>query len=109
MPITISSFPALPFVPWDGTDLLVLSGSGPDILEQTVTLSEAVQRVVALTHRTDETTESVIDGLAGETTSLVNLSDRDLDGRVILGLDDAVGGAALARHVAIAIGEPSAS
>lgn len=87
----------------------MLSGSGPDVLEQTVTLSEAVQRVVALTHGADETTESVVDALASVATGLVDLADRDLDGRVILGLDDAVGGAALARHVAIEIREPSAS
>lgn len=37
------------------------------------------------------------DGAAG----LVNLGDRDLDGGVVLGLDDAVGGRALAGDVAI--------
>jgi len=79
----------------------MLSGSGPDILEQTITLSEAVQRVITLTHRTDETAEGVVDALTDVASVLINLSDRDLDRRVVLGLDDAVGGAALARHVAI--------
>lgn len=37
--------------------------------------------------------------LACESTVLVNLSDGDLDGCVVLGLDDAVGGAALAGDV----------
>jgi len=65
----------------------MLPGSGPDILEQTITLSEAVQRVITLTHRTDETAESVVDALTGVASVLVNLSDRDLDRRVILGLN----------------------
>lgn len=39
--------------------------------------------------------------LAGDSAAvLVNLGDGDLDGGVVLGLDDAVGGAALARNVA---------
>jgi hypothetical protein len=33
------------------------------------------------------------------TAVLVNLGDGELDGSVVLGLDDAVGGAALARDV----------
>lgn len=74
--------------------------AAPDVLEETVTLSEAVHGVVALAHGTDETAEGVDVVLAGDGTAvLVNLGDRDLDGAVILGLDDAVGGAALARDV----------
>lgn len=39
--------------------------------------------------------------LSGDGTAvLVNLGDGDLDGAVVLGLDDAVGSAALARDVA---------
>jgi hypothetical protein len=74
--------------------------AAPDVLEETVTLGEAVYGVVALAHGTDETAEGVDVVLAGDGTAvLVNLGDRDLDGAVILGLDDAVGGAALARDV----------
>jgi hypothetical protein len=76
--------------------------SAPDILEQTVALSEAVQGVVALTHRADEAAEGVDVVLAGDGAAvLVNLGDRNLDGTVVLGLDDTVGGAALARDVAV--------
>jgi hypothetical protein len=76
-----------------------LSGSGPDVLEVTVTLSEAVDAVVRLAHGADEAAESVGLGLAGESAVLVDLCDGDLDGTVVLGLDDAVGGAALAGDV----------
>lgn len=63
-------------------------------------MREAVEGVVALTHGADETAEGVdlvvaLDGAA----VLVDLGDGDLDGTVVLGLDDAVGGAALAGDV----------
>jgi hypothetical protein len=75
--------------------------SAPDVLEQTIALSQAVQGVVALAHRADEAAEGVDMVLAGDGAAvLVNLGDRNLDGTVVLGLDDAVGGAALARDVA---------
>lgn len=38
------------------------------------------------------------------TARLVNLGDGDLDGGVVLGLDDAVGGRALAGDVAVGMG-----
>lgn len=78
-----------------------LSLGGPDVLEETVTLSEAVQRVVALATGADETAQGVDLALIGETAVLVNLADGDLDGGVVVGLDDAVGGAALAGDVAV--------
>ena len=77
-----------------------LSLSAPDALNQTITLRQAVQSIVALTHGTDETAEGVDVVLAGDGTAvLVNLGDGDLDRAVVLGLDDAVGGAALAGDV----------
>jgi hypothetical protein len=82
-------------------DDLPLAGGGPDVLEETVTLSEAVEGVVALTAGTDEAAESEGLVLAGVAAVLVNLADGDLDGGVVVGLDDAVGGAALAGHVEI--------
>lgn len=82
-------------------DDLPLAGGGPDVLEETVTLSEAVEGVVALTAGTDEAAESEGLVLAGVAAVLVNLADGDLDGGVVVGLDDAVGGAALAGHVAV--------
>lgn len=39
--------------------------------------------------------------LTGVAAVLVNLGDGDLDGGVVVGLDDAVGGAALAGDVAV--------
>lgn len=64
-------------------------------------MCQAVHGVVALAHGADEAAESVNVVLAGDGTAiLVNLGDRNLDGAVVLGLDDAVGGAALARDVA---------
>lgn len=80
---------------------LTLAGGTPDVLEVTVTLGEAVEGVVTLTAGTDEAAESVGLVLTSVTAVLVNLADGQLDGGVVVGLDDAVGGAALARHVAV--------
>lgn len=78
-----------------------LSLTGPDALEEAVTLGQAVEGVVALAHGTDETAEGVDVVLAGDGTAvLVDLGDGDLDGSVVLGLDDAVGRRALPRDVA---------
>jgi hypothetical protein len=77
----------------------LVSARVPDVLEEAVALSEAVHAVVALTHGADEAAESVDLVLASVTAVLVNLGDRDLDRAVVLGLDDAVGRAALAGDV----------
>jgi len=79
-----------------------LSYGAPDVLEETVPLREPVEGVVALADGSDEAAEGVDDVLAGDGAAvLVNLGDGDLDGGVILGLDDAVGGAALAGDIAV--------
>ena len=70
--------------------------SGPDALEETITLGQSVEGVVALTHGADESAKGVDLVLSGVAAVLVNLADGDLDRGVVLGLDDAVGGAALA-------------
>jgi len=64
----------------------VLSGCGPDGLEETILLGEPVEGVVALTLGSDESGKGVCDGLAGVSSALVNLADGDLDGSVVLGL-----------------------
>ena len=72
----------------------------PDVLEEAVALGEAVEGVVALTHGADEAAEGVDVVVAGDGAAvLVDLGDGNLDGAVVLGLDDAVGGAALAGDV----------
>lgn len=77
-----------------------LSLSAPDALDKAVALGQSVEGVVALAHGSDETAEGVDVVLALDGTAvLVNLGDGDLDRAVILGLDDAVGGAALAGDV----------
>lgn len=74
----------------------------PYVLDKSVPLSEAVHGVVGLSHGADEAAEGVDMVLAGDSTAvLVNLGDVDLDGTVVLGLDDAVGGAALAGDVTV--------
>lgn len=79
-----------------------LSLSAPDVLQQTVTLSKTVHGVVGLAHGADETAEGIDVALAADGTAvLINLGDANLDGAVVLGLDDAVGGRALAGDVAI--------
>lgn len=78
---------------------LSLRASTPDVLEETITLCQSVQGIVALAHGAHKSAECVHLGLSGETAVLINLSDRDLDRGVILCLDDSVGGAALAWDV----------
>ena len=80
---------------------LVLASGGPHVLEVTVTLGQTVEGVIALATGADEAAESVGVVLAGVAAVLVNLADGDLDRGVVVGLDDAVGGAALAGHVAV--------
>jgi hypothetical protein len=76
--------------------------AAPDVLHQAVPLRQSVDGIVALTHSTDEAAQSVDVVLSGDCAAvLVNLGDGDLDGTVVFGLDDAVGGAALARDVAV--------
>lgn len=73
----------------------------PDALEESVSLGESVEAVVALGAGTNEAGQGIHLVLSGITAVLVNLADADLHAGVVLGLDDAVGGAALARHVAV--------
>lgn len=82
---------------------LSLAASAPDALQQTISLCQSVQGIVALSHRSNETAKGVNLALACESTVLINLSDGDLDGCVILGLDDSVGGAALSWDVAVCV------
>jgi len=77
-----------------------LSAGAPDSLEETILLCQPVERVVALAHGADEAAEGICLVLAGVAAVLVDLADADLDGGVVLGLDDAAGGAALAGDVA---------
>ena len=69
-----------------------LSGSAPDALEEAVLLCQPVQAVVALAHGADEAAEGVDLVVTGVAAVLVNLANTDLDGSVVLGLDDASGG-----------------
>jgi len=78
---------------------LSLAASAPYVLQQTISLRQSVQGIIALAHRSYETAECVNLALAGESAVLVNLSYGDLDGGMVLGLDDAVGGAALSWDV----------
>lgn len=74
----------------------------PDVLDKAIALSQAVESIVGLTHGADEAAQGVDVVLAVDLAAgLVNLGDGDLDGAVVLGLDDAVGGRALAGDVAV--------
>ena len=90
------------FVPSFNTQPDDLSLSAPDALDEAVALGQSVHGIVGLAHGTDEAAEGVDVVLAGDgTAGLINLGDGDLDGAVVLGLDDAVGGRALAGDVAV--------
>ena len=95
--------PLIPSFPFLKKDLPqnnpLVSARVPDVLEEAVALGEAVHAVVALAHGADEAAEGVDLVLASVTAVLVNLGDGDLDRAVVLGLDDAVGRAALAGDV----------
>jgi len=79
-----------------------LSDGAPDVLDEAVALSKAVQGIVALAHGPNESAEGIDVVLALDGTAvLVDLGDGNLNRGVILGLDDAVRGAALARDVTV--------
>jgi len=80
---------------------LSLAASAPYVLQQTISLCQSVQGIVALAHRSYETAKGVDLALACESTILINLADGDLDRGVVLGLDDAVGGRAFSWDVAV--------
>jgi hypothetical protein len=62
--------------------------------------AEAVQGVITLAIGRDEATESIVLVLTSALTA-VNLADGDLDGDVVVGLNDVVGGAALEGAVTV--------
>lgn len=79
-----------------------LSLCAPNALDEAVTLGQSVQGIVRLAHGTDEAAEGVDVVLAGDGAArLVNLGNGDLNRGMVLGLDNAVGGRALAGDVAI--------
>ena len=79
---------------------LILTGVRPDVLQQTVVLSQSVQRVVRFTSSSDVTGQSVSDVFTWDSsTFFINLSDVDLNGSVILGLDNAVSSRTLSWNV----------
>jgi hypothetical protein len=73
----------------------------PDILQEAVLLRESVEGVVTLGARAHEAAQRIDLVLAGVSAVLVDLAYGDLHGGVVLGLDDAVGGGALAGDVAV--------
>ena len=77
-----------------------LSLGAPHALKQAVPLCKPVQRVIALATRTNKPTESINLIFASVTAVLVNLANGDLHRGVVIGFDDAVGGAAFAGDVA---------
>ena len=79
---------------------LFLTGVRPDVFQQTVVLSQTVQRVIGFPSRSNVTRQSVGNVFAWDgTTFFIDLSDVDLDGGVVLGLDDSVGSRTLSWNV----------
>ena len=79
--------------------VLPLPRRAPDALEEAVSLGKPVHGVVRLAHGAHEAAEGIGLVLAGVAAVLVNLADAELDRGVVLGLDNAAGGAALAGDV----------
>lgn len=92
MPSRTSAGPAYPAAH-------ALPRRAPDALEEAVPLGEPVHRVVRLAHGAHEAAEGICLVLARVAAVLVDLADAELDRGVVLGLDDAAGGAALAGDV----------
>jgi hypothetical protein len=87
--------------PLNATSPTRLSLAAPDALEESVTLCQPVEGIVALAHSADEAGEGVDDVLALDGAAvLVNLGDRNLARAVVFGLDDAARRRALAGDVA---------
>lgn len=65
-------------------------------------LGKTVERVVTLTELTDEAGEREDGRLTGDHATVgIDVSDGDLDGSVVLGLDDAASGSALSGDVKV--------
>lgn len=72
----------------------------PDTFQEAISLCQSVDAVVALSSRPHKSTESIGLVLAGVSTVLIDLADRDLYGGVVLGFDDSVGCTAFSGDVA---------
>jgi hypothetical protein len=78
-----------------------LPASAPHALQEPIPLCQSVDAVVTLTHLAHEAAERKDVVLASVASVVVDLCDGDLDRGVVLGLDDAVCGGALAGDVTI--------
>mgnify|MGYP001321979848 CR=1 FL=1 len=67
--------------------------------DHAITLEEEVEGGIRFSLTAHETSHGVSGVLAGVLAGLINLTDVDLDGGVLLGAEDAVGGGALAGDV----------
>jgi hypothetical protein len=64
-------------------------------------MEQSVESGVTVSLGSHEPSDSESGGFASVNTSLINLSDVNLDGRVILRVEDSVGGGALSGNVQI--------
>ena len=71
----------------------------PNALQETISLCQPVQRVVALPHRPDESTQRVDLIFTCVPTVLVDFADADLDGGMVLRFYDTVCSAAFAGDI----------
>ena len=74
----------------------MLPRRAPHALQVPILLRQPVQRIVALAPGPNEPGQGVGRAVIGVAAVLVNLSDGDLHGGMVFGLDDAVGRRALA-------------
>lgn len=78
----------------------ILTRVRPDVLQQTVVLSQSVQRVVRFTSRSEVTAQGVGGVGTGDGSAFfVNIGNVDLDRSMVLSLDDSVSGRTLSRNV----------
>ena len=69
--------------------------------EGTLGVKDVVQGSISLTLLAKEASQGHVVGLTGVATVLINLTDAELHGAVVLSVDDTVSGSTLAGHVEI--------
>jgi hypothetical protein len=78
-----------------------LAAPTPHVLQQSIPLTQPIQRIITLAHRAHEAAQRIDLVLARVASVFVHLADGDLHRGVVFGFDDAVGGAAFAGDVAV--------
>ena len=79
---------------------IFLTGVRPNVLQQTIVLSQTVQRVIGFTSGSNVTGQSVSDVFTWNGAAFfINLGNVDLNRSVVIGFDDSVGSRTLSWNI----------